>query len=109
MEDLTLEEAFDELSSAEDFLEYFNVAYDAPVVHVNRLHILQRFHDYIKRAGADSFAQDEEQSKAQYKELLQKAYQDFVESDAVTEKVFKVFKMQDAQKAFVSIDQLMKS
>ena len=73
MEDLTLEEAFDELSSAEDFLEYFNVAYDAPVVHVNRLHILQRFHDYIKRAGADSFAQDEEQSKAQYKELLQKA------------------------------------
>lgn len=109
MDDLTLEDAFDELSSAEDFLEYFDVAYDAPVVHVNRLHILQRFHDYIKREGVDLFAEDEEQSRAQCKQLLEKAYQDFVKSDAVTEKVFKVFKMQEPQKAFVSLDQITKS
>lgn len=109
MEDLTLEEAFDELSSAEDFLEYFNVPYDAPVVHVNRLHILQRFHDYIKRAGTDAFPEDEEQSRIQHKKLLEKAYQDFVESDAVTEKVFKVFRMAESEKAFVSIDQITKS
>ena len=109
MEDLTLEEAFDELSSAEDFLDYFAVDYDASVVHVNRLHILQRFHDYIKRAGEDTFPDDEEASKAQYKQLLEKAYHDFVESDAITEKVFKVFRMQEAGKAFVSIDQLTKS
>ena len=109
MDELTLEEAFDELSSAEDFLDYFAVDYIPSVVHVNRLHILQRFHDYIKREGEDSFPEDEEASKAQYKALLEKAYQDFVESDAVTEKVFKVFKMQEPDKAFVSIDQLMKS
>jgi len=109
MEDLTLEEAFEELCSAEDFLEYFKVPYDAPVVHVNRLHILQRFHDYIKHSGVDAFPEDEEQNRIQYKEFLERAYQDFVESDAVTEKVFKVFRMAEPEKAFVSIDQITKS
>jgi len=37
----------DELESAEDFLDYFGVAYEPSVVHVNRLHILQRYHDYL--------------------------------------------------------------
>jgi hypothetical protein len=44
--DLDLEE----LSSAEDFLDYFGIDYDPTVVHVNRLHILQRFHDYLGQA-----------------------------------------------------------
>ena len=37
--------------------------------------------------------EDEATKKAVYKTLLQRAYQDFVESDAQTEKVFKVFNM----------------
>ena len=50
MEDtLTLAEAMEELVSAEDFLDYFAVPYDPAVVHVNRLHILQRFHDYLAK------------------------------------------------------------
>ena len=50
MEDtLTLAEAIDDLVSAEDFLDYFEVPYDPAVVQVNRLHILQRFHDYLAR------------------------------------------------------------
>jgi nitrogenase-stabilizing/protective protein len=36
-----------ELSSAEDFLDYFGISYDLRIVQVNRLHILQRFHDYL--------------------------------------------------------------
>jgi nitrogenase-stabilizing/protective protein len=37
---------------------------------------------------------EEEQAKrAVYTKLLERAYQDFVESDAQTEKVFKVFNM----------------
>jgi nitrogenase-stabilizing/protective protein len=70
---------------AEDFLDHFGIAYDASVVHVNRLHILQRFHDYLAaqvKAGADI---DE------YRRWLMQAYEDFVRSDAQTEKVFKVF------------------
>jgi hypothetical protein len=36
-----------ELISAEDFLEYFGIDYVPSVVQINRLHILQRFHDYL--------------------------------------------------------------
>lgn len=94
----------DELESAEDFLEYFSVEYNQKVVHVNRLHILQRFHDYINKLEA--LPEDEEESKALHKELLQKAYQDFVNSDAVTEKVFKVFHMHEPQQTFVPMTEL---
>ena len=95
MNDLTMMEELEELSSAEDFLDFFEVEYDQKVVFVNRLHIMQRFHDYLSQAE-DSLPSEEndEALRAVYKTLLQRAYQDFVESDAVTEKVFKVFKIE---------------
>jgi nitrogenase-stabilizing/protective protein len=72
--------------SAEDFLSHFGVAHDRAVVQVYRLHILQRFHDYVAgRAGQPSGFDD-------YRTLLERAYADFVNSDAQTEKVFRVFK-----------------
>jgi len=93
-----------DLESAEDFLQYFELEYDQSVVHVNRLHILQRFHDYLQKA-ADTMPQQEDAMKAVYSKLLQRAYQDFVESDAQTEKVFKVFNsgIGEPQTAFVSL------
>ncbi|HTH40809.1 MAG TPA: nitrogenase-stabilizing/protective protein NifW, partial [Rhodocyclaceae bacterium] len=39
----------EDLASAEDFLNYFDIPYDQGIVHVNRLHILQRFHDYLAK------------------------------------------------------------
>jgi len=105
-EDL-LDDDMDELSSAEDFLQYFEVDYDQSVVHVNRLHILQRFHNYLAKAEG-SIPETEDKKREVYKSLLEKAYQDFVKSDAVTEKVFKVFRMNEPQQAFVSLDQLVK-
>ena len=83
----------DELSSAEDFLEYFGIEYDASVVHVNRLHILQRFHDYIQQM--DVVPAEDKARRVRYAGLLSSAYNDFVESDALTEKVFKVFHRQE--------------
>ncbi|MEJ2456386.1 MAG: nitrogenase-stabilizing/protective protein NifW [Candidatus Thiodiazotropha sp.] len=83
----------DELSSAEDFLDYFAIAYDPSVVHVNRLHILQRFHDYID--GVEAMPEDDEEKRQVYAGLLNSAYNDFVQSDALTEKVFKVFRMHE--------------
>jgi nitrogenase-stabilizing/protective protein len=83
----------DELSSAEDFLDYFGIAYDASVVHVNRLHILQRFHDYL--AGVDEMPQNDDEKHNLYAGMLDSAYNDFVKSDALTEKVFKVFHMHE--------------
>jgi nitrogenase-stabilizing/protective protein len=83
----------DELSSAEDFLDYFEVDYDPSVVHVNRLHILQRFHDYID--ATEMMPEDDDEKRALYAGLLNSAYNDFVQSDALTEKVFKVFQMHE--------------
>lgn len=105
MDELSLDEVLEELSAAEDFLDYFGVEYDPHVVHVNRLHILQRFHDYLSRAG--ELGADESVRRAIYTKLLQQAYLDFVNSDALTEKVFKVFHMHEPQTAFVPLSALM--
>lgn len=105
-------EDLEELSSAEDFLDYFDIEYDQTVVFVNRLHILQRFHDYLSQGQEtlpDETPENEEALKAIYKQLLTRAYQDFVESDAVTEKVFKVFKMHEPQSTFVPLDSIFES
>jgi nitrogenase-stabilizing/protective protein len=101
MDDLTLDEALEELESAEDFLNYFGIAFDPAVVHVNRLHILQRYHNYLARAG--ELPEAEAARRGIYAELLGRAYKDFVESDALTEKVFKVFHMHEPQTAFVPL------
>jgi nitrogenase-stabilizing/protective protein len=89
---MSFEDDLEDLESAEDFLQYFAVDYEQSTVHVNRLHILQRFHDYLLQAS-DTMPDDEEAKRAVYTKLLERAYQDFVESDALTEKVFKVFNM----------------
>jgi nitrogenase-stabilizing/protective protein len=84
---VTDELELDDLESAEDFLDFFEVAYDAAVVQVNRLHILQRFHDYLARQKVESGP-----TREQYRFWLTKAYDDFVRSDAITERVFRVHK-----------------
>jgi nitrogenase-stabilizing/protective protein len=104
MSDSEIELDMDELVSAEDFLDYFEIEYEPSVVHVNRLHILQRFHDYIQQAGA--LPTDEDELRGLYRGLLLGAYQDFVNSDALTEKVFKVFHMHEPQEGFVPLSDL---
>lgn len=104
MDDLTLDEALEDLSAAEEFLDYFGIEYDARTVQVNRLHILQRFHDYIGKAGC--MPQDDAQRRAAHARLLQQAYDDFVKSDALTEKVFKVFRMHEPQTTFVPLAEI---
>ncbi len=89
LNELSLHEAMQELVSAEDFLDYFGVSYTPETVNVNRLHILQRFHDYLNAHPASS---DEDQHYAHYRHWLTQAYTDFTTSDALTEKVFAVFK-----------------
>ncbi|EXJ13952.1 nitrogenase-stabilizing/protective protein NifW [Imhoffiella purpurea] len=94
-----------ELSSAEDFLEYFGIQYDRSVVQVNRLHILQRFHDYLSQVEE---MPDATQARwTLHADLLKSAYQDFVASDAQTEKVFRVFRMHEPRTASVPLSDLM--
>ncbi|HEB56109.1 MAG TPA: nitrogen fixation protein NifW [Gammaproteobacteria bacterium] len=103
MFDTELELDMEELESAEDFLEYFGIEHEASVVQVNRLHILQRFHDYL---SAGSLPTEESQRRELYRELLQSAYDDFVNSNAQTEKVFNVFKTEKTR-AFVPLSSLL--
>lgn len=109
MEKEDLIDDMEELSSAEDFLNYFNIEFDQSVVHVNRLHIMQRYHDYLEKVEPTSLDETEEGDDLfkVYQTLLNQAYMDFVESDALTEKVFKVFKMHEPQTGFVSVEQLL--
>lgn len=102
---MTFTDDIEELESAEDFLNYFELAYEPSIVHVNRLHILQRFHDYLGK-GSAHMPDDEDAQRQIYKKLLARAYQDFVESDAQTEKVFKVFKMAEPQTVFIALDDI---
>lgn len=94
------------LSSAEDFLNFLEVGFDQHVVNINRLHILKRFNQYMalhKFKGTS-----EAETRAEYKALLERAYGDFVNSDAVTQKVFKVFQDATGVKSF-SVDSLRAS
>lgn len=77
-------------SAAEEFFDFLGVDYVPQVVHVNRLHILKRFQQYLGRDPVPE-GLPEADERAAYRERLARAYQDFVKSDAVTEKVFKVF------------------
>ncbi len=103
MNELTLDEALEELVSAEDFLDYFGIEYDISVVQVNRLHILQRYNVYL---GKSLLPQTDAARREVYTSLLRQAYQDFVNSDALTEKVFKVFHMHEPQVKFVPLSSI---
>ncbi len=112
MEDtLTLAEAMEDLVSAEDFLDYFEVPYEASVIQVNRLHILQRFHDYLAKQ-APNLPEDESAQRGIYRLWLERAYQDFVTSDSLTEKVFAVFqhvaKPDGGMSSFIPLDKVFR-
>lgn len=89
-----------ELGSAEEFLDYFGIAYDVRVLEVSRLHILQRFHDYLAQQEAGK-----QPEYAAYRTWLARAYQDFVASSAQQEKVFAVFRKADGR-SFVPLSAL---
>jgi nitrogenase-stabilizing/protective protein len=104
MTDEDFELDLEELSSAEDFLDYFRIEYDPAVVHVNRLHILRRFHDYL--VEVEEMPADAAKRWALHAGLLASAYQDFVVSDAATEKVFRVFHLHEPRTATVDLADL---
>ncbi len=91
------------LSAAEEFLRFFDVAHEPAVVHVNRLHILKRFQQYL-RTTPDLEKLDETALREECRTLLTRAYEDFVRSTPAQEKVFKVF--QDMDGGHVAIDSL---
>ena len=104
-DDLEFELELSELVSAEDFLDYFGIDYQPAVVQVNRLHILQRFHDYLGQL--DELPDSVAAKRALYTDRLRMAYHDFLTSDARTEKVFRVFRMTEPRRVAVPLAELL--
>ncbi len=95
------------LSSAEDFLVFFGVPFDERVVQVNRLHILKRFYQYLHQTPGTSTLDDVALFRCQ-RDLLTRAYGDFVVSTPAREKVFKVFQDADGKQS-VALESLRDS
>jgi nitrogenase-stabilizing/protective protein len=89
------------LIDAEDFFEFLDVEYDEHVVDVNRLHILKKYQTYLEKT--DLTGADDAGLRSAHRASLARAYMDFTTSNAATEKLFKVFKDEQA-KAFVGLD-----
>ena len=94
---MTVLEQLMKLSSAEDYFRFLGVSYDPAVLNVARLHILRRMGDNLREAGMEP---DEERARAYFRAHLERAYQDFVRSTPIKERVFKVHK--DAIRATVA-------
>ena len=99
------------LSAAEDFFTYLDVKFEPAVVHVARLHILRRMGQYIKGSQVDGIfdALDDAAIRELCKAHLEQAYQDFVESSPIKERLFKVHKDAVAPKPAKPLVQLATS
>ena len=87
---MTVFDRLNRLSSAEEFFEVLDVAYDPAILNVARLHILRRMGEYLRQSavtGADDAA-----AREFYAAQLRRAYSDFVDSSPLNERVFKVLK-----------------
>jgi len=80
------------LSSAEEFFDFLGVSYEPQVLHVARLHIMRRMGQYLSNAETLCLAnpEDDAQLFALCKAHLEQAYQDFVASSPIAERIFKV-------------------
>jgi nitrogenase-stabilizing/protective protein len=84
---MTVLEQLSKLSSAEEFFTFLGVSYDPAILNVARLHILRRMGDNLRKAEAEP---DETKARAYFRLHLERAYQDFVSSSPIQERVFKV-------------------
>ncbi|MHB1745004.1 MAG: nitrogenase stabilizing/protective protein NifW [Acidobacteriaceae bacterium] len=84
---MTVLEQLSKLSSAEDFFRFFDLPFNPAVLHVARLHILRRMGDNLRKASTEP---DEAKARAYFRAHLERAYQDFVRSSPIHERVFKV-------------------
>jgi nitrogenase-stabilizing/protective protein len=102
-------EDLERLSAAEEFFVYLDVPFEPEIVQVARLHILRRMGQYIKGSQIDGAfsALDDAAIKALCREHLDQAYQDFVESSPLKERLFKVHKDAVAPKPAKPLVQMM--
>jgi len=77
-------------SAAEDFFSLLGVEYDDKLLNVARLHILRRMGQYL--VSEDFTGVSNADVAVRCKAVLAQAYQDFVKSSPIDQRVFKVLK-----------------
>lgn len=81
----TWQRDFADLSSAEDYCNFFGIDYDPAVLASKRLAVLQRFHDLLPRNwGTLEFAE--------LRAMFALAYSSMIDSTAREAQLFKIFK-----------------
>lgn len=81
---------FNQITDAEAYFEFFDLAYDPKILNVNRLHILRKFSQLIQAIDTDESLSEFDKLTA-YRQALLTAYGIFVTSSGVEQKLFKVF------------------
>ncbi len=94
------------LSSAEEFFAALGIPFDPAVLSVSRLHILKRMGELIASDDLDGLPDRVVIARA--RSYLERAYQDFVASSPIEQRVFKVLKqaVQPSEKPLVPLDEL---
>ena len=94
------------LSAAEEFFGYLGVESDETVIRVARLHILRRMGEYLRSEPLAGL--DDEVVRERCRHHLQTAYEDFITSSPLKERVFKVLKdaVRPKKQAFVPLTAL---
>ncbi|PNW28207.1 UNVERIFIED_CONTAM: nitrogenase stabilizing/protective protein [Euhalothece sp. KZN 001] len=96
--------AFQQLTTAEEYLQFFEIEYEPQFVNVNRLHILKQFSLLIKEVDATFTDVSEAEKLEKYRLALEEAYQVFLTASPLETKLFKVF--QTKPKNFVSLQEV---
>ena len=90
---------FNQLNDAEEYFQFFGLSYDPQVVNVNRLHILRKFSQFVQEVDTN---QSEAELLAAYSQELRNAYDLFLTSNSVEQKLFKVFQDRPSNVVMVS-------
>ena len=84
-------EEFRKLTDTEEYLQFFDIAYDQKFVNINRLHILKQFSILIEEIDKVFPDVSESERLDKYASAFEEAYQLFVTSSPLETKLFKVF------------------
>ncbi|MBE9059821.1 nitrogenase-stabilizing/protective protein NifW [cf. Phormidesmis sp. LEGE 11477] len=80
---------FNRLKDAEEYFDFLELSYDSQTLNINRLHILRKFSELAQDIDKN---QNDAQTLSAYRQALQTAYDLFLSSSPVEQKLFKVFK-----------------
>ncbi|PZU99818.1 MAG: nitrogenase stabilizing/protective protein [Pseudanabaena sp.] len=82
---------FRKLTDAEQYFDFFELDYDPQVVNINRLHILKKFSQSLEEIDNKFVEAAEAEKLSFYREALENSYATLQTSNAIEQKLFKVF------------------